>query len=839
MRFALVGPTLEENLALGYLAAALRAARHAATVVPFAGAERAAETARRALEPQPDVVGLSLAFQVGSPALLAVADALRARGFRGLVVAGGPFASLAADELLRATPALDAVLCGEADESIVRLADALRDGTPLPVVPGLVLRDGDALRRGPRPVRPADLDRLPFPARDTPAPSCAGVPAASLVASRGCRGRCSFCSLAACGALADGPLRRERSVGNVVRELVALHRATGARFFVFQDDDFLGAAPAARLARAVELRRALDAARLPPVAFALKARPDGIDAATLAELRRAGLAQLFLGVETVARAGLEAFARGVTPDRVREALATLREAGVFVASNLLLWRPDGTLAELRENLALLTDFPDQLFNFGRAEPYEGAPLTRQLAREGRLRGDWRRRDYELAEPAARRSFALFAATLAARCGESGAIPLAQRVGTAAAVAARLHDPRRTAPLVARAHAALGRLAASNRRLLARIAELADDGTTATAGVVEQLRADRADHDAALVPALRELLARFADCAAPEPGRRARRSAWSVPARAAAVAAAGALACAQPQPPVAHPVGPDLGEPAGAPDADVPGLEVELQTAQRFVGGGPCDPPTEQPSVVAVAARAAPPAVAIERVEVEGGVLETVAVAPDGSRAVASLLAGRDLGQGRLVLHVRRADGSAAVQTEPFWWAGGYAFATEEERTRHLEPDAPYGYGYGMGCDPPGPLPTMLFEPREIFAQQGRVAAAMWGGRPEGWATTIGFAVGVTDAAGADVEPLEATCEIGRLTVERLVSDGQTFPPGWFVGRFTPFDAEGRAALPEGSFACTVAFRVREPDGTAETVSLRLGLTVAADGTVSLGASSSP
>jgi hypothetical protein len=722
-----------------------------------------------------------------------------------------------------------------ADESIVRLAAALRDGTPLLEVPGIVLRDGDAVRRGARAVRPCNLEALPFPARDTPAPACAGVPTASVVASRGCRGRCSFCSIAAFGVLADGPAHRERSPQHVAREMAALWRTRGTRVFVFQDDDFLGGPPAARLARAVDLGRALEAERLPPIALAIKARPDGLDAPTLAALRRAGLVQVFLGVETVSRAGLRAFARGLAPDQVRAALAELRAADVFVASNLLLWRPDGTLDELAENLGLLAAFPDQLFNFGRVEPYEGAPLTLQLAREGRLLGDWRRRDYRIEDAAARRSFELFAATLAVRCGRDGAIPLAQRVGTAAAVADRLFGgSSRTSALVGRARAAVGRLAESNRRLLAGIVESAASGERCDASTVERLAAERVAGDAELLPELRELLAGLETADAPS-RRAGRRPAWSVPARAAAVAAAGALACTQPQPAVDHPVEP-TADASVAPVADrIEGLDVRLMTAERFIPGGPCQQATPLPSAVAVTLAATLPDVAIERVDVQGGKLESAIVAPDGSRAVASLLAGAELGEGRLLVRVRLADGSTATQEEPFCWAGGYAFATEEERTRYLEPEPPFDGRYGMGCDPPGPMPRMTFEPREIFAQQGRVAAAMWGGVPEGWATTIGFAVGVTDAGAAEVVPLEATCDVGRLTVEPQRGEGDAFPPGWFVGTFTPYGPEGRAELREGTFACTMSFRVRDADGDEETLSLRLAVTVAADGTVKLGA----
>ncbi|MBI5487798.1 MAG: radical SAM protein [Deltaproteobacteria bacterium] len=630
--------------------------------------------------------------------------------------------------------------------------------------------------------------------------------------------------------------RRERSPRSVAREMALLWRERGTRLFVFQDDDFLGDGRAANLERLASLETAFADEGLPPVALAIKARPDSIDADVVAGLRRLGLAQVFLGVETASARGLNALARAVTPDKVRRALETLHAADIFVASNLMLWHPDGTFDDLHENLDLLASFPDQLFNLGRTEPYEGAPLTARLAREGRLRGDWRNRDYRVEDPDARLALELFAATLAARCRSDGSIPLAQRAGTAAAAASRLLDPSQVAPLARRTRAAVGRLAASNRGILATIVELAASGRTARADAVGRLRSELAVADATLSSELRGLLVRLEALVVSNGRRAVRRSPWRSPARLAAVAAAGALACSQPQAPVSRPGEPEAG--TSRPDVSGPevetlaGLDVELNTDQRFIPGGPCSPPTFLPSAVAATIAADPAAGRIEAIDVRGGALERALVAPDGSRAVASLVAGTETGEGELLVQIRRTDGTAAVLARTFFWAGGYAFATDDERQQFLNPPPPPYHGF-MGCDPPGPMPVMPFTPTEFFAEDGRVSFAMRYGRPVGWAFDLGFAAGVAGNEGATVEPLPAICEFGRLDVGVPV-ERESMPPGWFACAFSPYNAEGVTYLREGSFACTVSFRLRSGDGDEETVSGNLPVHVAPDGTVTLG-----
>src|SRR6186997_1896207 len=101
---ALVGPEIEENLSLRYLATALAEHGHQTEIVAFNQDADFAPAIEAILALDPGLVGLSLAFQWRASDFLALAVALRERGYRGHIAAGGHFATFASLELLRDFP---------------------------------------------------------------------------------------------------------------------------------------------------------------------------------------------------------------------------------------------------------------------------------------------------------------------------------------------------------------------------------------------------------------------------------------------------------------------------------------------------------------------------------------------------------------------------------------------------------------------------------------------------------------------------------------------------------------------------------------------------------------
>ncbi|MBN2159646.1 MAG: B12-binding domain-containing radical SAM protein [Spirochaetes bacterium] len=165
------------------------------------------------------------------------------------IVTGGCHATLYPEHHLRETGA-DFVVLGEGEESSVELMRRLSGGGDLSGVPNLAYRAaGGIIRTGRRCAD--DIGRLPFPAREFLAERdfrAYRKKMASMITSRGCPNRCSFCTVRTIW----GDTYRTRSVDSVIAEIDECASRYNASMINFEDDNLF-----ATRGRAVELLEAL------------------------------------------------------------------------------------------------------------------------------------------------------------------------------------------------------------------------------------------------------------------------------------------------------------------------------------------------------------------------------------------------------------------------------------------------------------------------------------------------------------------------------------------------------------------------------------------------------
>ena len=90
MKIALVGPELEENLGLRYIASSLEKRGHTADIVAFNDAGDIDDVVGTVLATSPDITGLSMVFTSRGREFCTLATALRDAGYRGHIIGGGP-----------------------------------------------------------------------------------------------------------------------------------------------------------------------------------------------------------------------------------------------------------------------------------------------------------------------------------------------------------------------------------------------------------------------------------------------------------------------------------------------------------------------------------------------------------------------------------------------------------------------------------------------------------------------------------------------------------------------------------------------------------------------------
>lgn len=407
---ALVGPELEENLSLRYLAAALRTAGFRVEIVAF-NQPRDLPVVLRTIadaEEAPILVGISVAFQWRAVELLAVAMGLREAGYRGHVTIGGHFATFAAPDLLRDFPEIDSVCRHESEETIVELVAALAGGAAIEAIAGVSTRDAaGVVVAGPLRHPPA-LEALRHPDRAGPPKQCFGHALAPLVSSRGCYADCSFCCIASWHEQTlPGKRYRVRPVEDVADEMVALKRDRGVEIFIFHDDNFFVPSKKKNIERFHGLADALEARAIGAFGIVVKARPNDADLEVFRVLRdRLHALRSYVGIETDADQGLVTLQRRLASRQNHAAIEVLRELDMFGCFNMLIFDPDTTMPSLAANLDFMQQASDFPFNFCRTELYAGTPLLARMIGEGRATGDYLHHDYRLRTPEVQRVFTM-------------------------------------------------------------------------------------------------------------------------------------------------------------------------------------------------------------------------------------------------------------------------------------------------------------------------------------------------------------------------------------------------------------------------------------------------
>ncbi len=161
-----------------------------------------------------------------------------------LSILGGPHPTFFPEILNE--PEVDIICRGEGDDAVVELLDRLRDGRDYGDVANLwVKKNGQVVQNPMRPLI-ADLDRLPFPDRDSFLKYYAYRHSSvkHFLSSRGCPYDCTYCFNHMLKQLyrdevGGGTYCRIRSVDNVIREIEAVRDNYPLKIVYFHDDLFI------------------------------------------------------------------------------------------------------------------------------------------------------------------------------------------------------------------------------------------------------------------------------------------------------------------------------------------------------------------------------------------------------------------------------------------------------------------------------------------------------------------------------------------------------------------------------------------------------------------------
>jgi radical SAM superfamily enzyme YgiQ (UPF0313 family) len=301
------------------------------------------------------------------------------------VVLGGPHAHLYPEETI-ALKGIDYLVIGEGEHAFLDLLDSIDDKEKLKHVKGIVFRqaDGTVTNTGTRELID-DLDAIPFPARHlVPYGKYSSLmakrsPITTMITSRGCPYRCTFCDRPHLGKRF-----RARSAMNVVDEMQHCTRMGIYEFLVY--DDTFTVDRERVIAVCDEIRR-----RKLDIGWDIRARINNMDTELIGHLRAANCERIHYGVEAGTDKILKTLKKGITVDQAKEVFRATKKAGISTLGYFMLGNPGETLQDMEKTISLMKELGPDFVHITILTPFPGTRIYSDALDSGQINSDvWRK-----------------------------------------------------------------------------------------------------------------------------------------------------------------------------------------------------------------------------------------------------------------------------------------------------------------------------------------------------------------------------------------------------------------------------------------------------------------
>lgn len=373
--------TIEPPLGLAYLAAAARTHGYSIDLIDANALKIKSVNLRdHIMSVNPVVLGISTNIVTHSSGMELVSS-VRAAGFGGLIILGGPLPSALAELCLDSTAA-DAIVVGEGEETLMEILANVGDGLlePFRNVRGCLWRSRDAgnVREAPRPLI-EDLDSLPTPAWDLLPPfayyksRARRRPIGAIICSRGCPYQCTYCNKSV-----FGNRYRFYSVERALKEVRMLVDGFKIRQLDILDDNltlnlewakefFWGMVP---FGLAINLQNGI--------------RADHCDEELLDLMKAAGVFKISLGVESGSPEIQIRIKKKLMLDKVLQTTRWARKRGIVVYGNFILGLPYDSTETMRQTIDFALKMDPDAATFNYLLPLPGSEVWAEIENLGKF-----------------------------------------------------------------------------------------------------------------------------------------------------------------------------------------------------------------------------------------------------------------------------------------------------------------------------------------------------------------------------------------------------------------------------------------------------------------------
>lgn len=325
-----------------------------------------------------DVIGFSIkSFCIDSA--LEIAHKVKTKN--NTLIAGGPHITLDGVNFIQEHKIFDAGVVGEGELTTAALLKALDSKTDIDAIKGIIYRKGnDVAFTGPGD-RILDLDALPYPnyskfdsIRD------GKIYNYPLVTSRGCPYKCIYC----CVKHVMGKKWVERSVENVVGELIKAKELYNIDCFNIQDDNF-----------SLDMKRAKAFCdSLIRQSFIMKwscpngIRADRIDDELMGKMRQSGCFAVAIGMESGVEEEFRVIKKGEKLSDILKAVKLAKQNKIWVFGNFIIGLPNSNLESIRESTDFATKLGLESCIFNLLVPFPGTEVWEWVKKNGRMLMHW-------------------------------------------------------------------------------------------------------------------------------------------------------------------------------------------------------------------------------------------------------------------------------------------------------------------------------------------------------------------------------------------------------------------------------------------------------------------
>lgn len=295
---------------------------------------------------QPDIIGITVLDGLSIKNIYKLTRKLKT--LNKPLIAGGPHASVRPHEILE-YGSFDIVIRGEGEQTFSEVIEYFKGQRELPEILGISYKDSSN-RLFDNPTRPLilNLDELPFPARELFKGLGFDEEAfGSIMASRGCPYRCTFCS-----RTVFGEHYRSRSPENILAEMIEIRNEFKVNRYVFWDDCFM-----------VDLKwleKLMNLIINSPQLKGIKWHCSGgrINLASrniLKKMKDAGCESISFGIETGDPDMLKKIKKCISINEIKDTVKWTNKAGIYCDAYIMYGFPDENLASLEKTFQLIKE----------------------------------------------------------------------------------------------------------------------------------------------------------------------------------------------------------------------------------------------------------------------------------------------------------------------------------------------------------------------------------------------------------------------------------------------------------------------------------------------------